>query len=390
MIKVGIVGYGNLGKAVERDILTSRSFQLIKIFSRRNPNLLQSPFSIEFESLDKLQNYSNEIDLLFLCGGSFSDIEGIGLKAIKNFCTVDAFDTHSKLHQYKEKLDFFAKANNNVGLTAFGWDPGILSQVRTIFAGIAGENNVFTFWGKGVSQGHSDALRQLGGVENAIQFTIPNKKEISKLLSQPNYCPKNNDLHHRVCFVSLNETQKNDKNFNKNCKNLNKNDENFNEIDINNEQIIIKSNQKDDKKYQNNSIKMAKNIAKIDKKLSKKGKKEAILLQKTLIKKQIQELPNYFAGQKTTIHFVNKNKVLKLQRNMKHKGTVISHFMLTDSRWAKMKFEIEMNDNPSLTARMMTVAGKIAMKLFEEKKFGGYSILDIPPKYFLNNDDSLL
>lgn len=316
MIRVGIVGYGNLGKAVEREIVINKEFQLVKIFSRRNIKILQSPFDSKFEKLNKLENYSKKIDLLFLCGGSFGDIEKIGLKAIKNFCTVDAFDTHSKLHKYKEDIDSIAKENNKVGLIAFGWDPGILSQIRTIFAGIAGEHNVSTFWGEGVSQGHSDALRQIDDVENAIQFTIPNKNEMKNVLNQPNYKPDDNNKHRRVCFV-----------------------------------------------------------------VTKNPKK---------VGKQIRQMPNYFAGQKTTIHYVDNEKVIELQKDMKHRGLVVSHFMLPNCYRAKMKFEIEMQNNPSLTARIMIVGGKIAMKLYEEEKFGGYSILDIPPKYFLDKDDKML
>ncbi len=327
MIKVGIVGYGNLGKAVEREIAISKDLQLVKIFSRRNIKSLQSPFGSEFENVDKLEKYSNKIDSLVLCGGSYSDIEKIGLRAIKNFCTVDAFDTHSKLHEYKEKLGIVAKEKGKVALTAFGWDPGVLSLIRTVFAGIAGENNVSTFWGEGVSQGHSDALRRLDGVENAIQFTVPNKNEIKNVLTQPNFTPINKNMHRRVCYVALKKSEEN----------------------------------------------------------------KAILLKKRCeIRKQIREMPNYFAGQKTTIHFVDNEKVKELQKDMRHKGLVMSHFMLPNCYSSLMKFEIEMQNNPALTARIMIVALKIAMKFYEEEKFGGYSILDIPPKYFLNKDDKLL
>ena len=355
MIKIGIVGYGNLGKAVEREIAINKELQLVKIFSRRNIKTLQSPFGSKFEKLEKIANYSGKIDLLFLCSGSFSDIEKIGLKAIKNFCTVDAFDTHSKLHKYKEKLDKIAKENYKVGLTAFGWDPGILSQIRTVFAGLAGEHNVSTFWGEGVSQGHSDALRRIDGVENAIQFTIPNKKEIKKVLTQPNYRPTDENKHHRLCYVALKDFEENDNNLDK------------------------------------NSEKYAKNITKSGKNSIKNDGNRAILLKKRYkIRKQIREMPNYFAGQKTTIHFVDSEKVKEMQKNMKHKGLVVSHFMLPNCHSAMLKFEIEMHNNPSLTARIMIVGGKIAMKFYEEEKFGGYSILDIPPKYFLNKNDKLL
>ncbi len=372
MIKVGIVGYGNLGKAVERDILINSNFQLVKIFSRRNIKMLQSPFNNEFENINNLQNYAGDIDLLFLCGGSFSDIEEIGLKAVKNFCTVDAFDTHGKLHEYKRKLDLIAKENKTVGLTAFGWDPGILSQIRTIFAGIAGQNNVSTFWGYGISQGHSDALRRLEGVENAVQFTVPNKKEMRKVLTQANYSPNDKDKHRRVCYVALKVAENDAK--------LSENVDKFTEKSA-------KNQQKNGQKQQKNSKKTAKN----SKILIKNSKKTTSFLKKSCsIRKKIENMPNYFAGQKTIVRFVGNEKIVKLQKDMKHKGVVISHFKLTKCYNAKMKFEIEMQNNPALTARVMTIAGKIAIKFYEEKKYGGYSILDIPPKYFLNESDNLL
>ena len=337
MLKVGIVGYGNLGIAVEREIMANKDFELIKIFSRRNKKLLYSPFGSQFENTKNLERYVSKIEILFLCGGSFSDIEEIGVEAIKHFCTVDAFDTHKKLLSHKNNLDKIAKKTNHVALTAFGWDPGILSAVRVLFSGIAGENNLATFWGDGVSQGHSDALRRLPGIENAIQFTIPNKKEIANIQKYPNYHPKEENKHKRICYVA---TQ------------------------------IVDKNSKLDKGY---------NFEK-----NQQQKTE------TNLKKQIKSLPNYFAGQKTVVHFVQNDKVIELQKNMKHKGLVISHWMQPNCYEAKMKFEVEMQNNPSFTARIMIVGANIVSKYIEEKKYGGYSILDIPPRYFFDDYNKLL
>ena len=342
MLKVGIVGYGNLGKAVEREIVACKEFDLIKIFSKRNKKLLSSPFGSKFENTKKLEKYAGKIDVLFLCGGSFSDIEEIGAEAIRNFCTVDAFDTHKKLTFHKGNLDKIAKETKHVALTAFGWDPGLLSAVRAIFAGVAGDNNFATFWGKGVSQGHSDALRRLEGVGNAIQFTIPNKKEIANIQKYPNYHPVDENKHRRICYVAT-------------------------------KQIV-----------ENLKLEKGKNLEKGE------HPKTCQLDFEEGLRKQIKSLPNYFAGQKTTVHFVQDDKVKELQKNMSHQGLVISHWMQPNCYEAMMKFEVSMQNNPSFTARIMVVGANIVSKLIEEEKYGGYSILDIPLKYFCNNCDKLL
>lgn len=347
-MNVGIVGYGNLGKAVEREIATCGEFRLIKIFSRRDGKNLFSPFRSEFEKLDNLENFVNKIDLLFICGGSFDDIEKIGPRAIEHFCTVDAFDTHSKLLGYKQTLDKIAKNSNKVALTAFGWDPGLLSLIRTTMAGITGTEHVSTFWGKGVSQGHSDTLRRIVDVENAIQFTIPNKNEIKRAINQPNYAPKRDNMHKRICFVALKKGQKS---------------ANFLQKIAKNQQFLLK----------------------------KTAKNQRFLLKKQQkIRKFIKEIPNYFAGQRTVVHFVSNEEVENMQKDMSHHGLVVSNFMLPNCYKNLMKFEVDMQNNPALTARIMLIGAKIIFQLFAEKKFGGYSILDIPPKYFLSQNETLL
>lgn len=369
-MNVGIVGYGNLGKAVEREIVASGEFRLIRIFSRRDGKNLSSPFENEFEKLDNLENFVNKIDLLFLCGGSFDDIEKIGPRAIEHFCTVDAFDTHSKLLKYKQTLDKIAKNSNKVALTAFGWDPGLLSLIRTTMAGIAGVEHVSTFWGKGVSQGHSDTLRRIASVENAIQFTIPNKNEIKRAINQPNYAPKLDNMHKRVCFVALKNGQKSanflQKTAKKQCFLLQKTPKN--------QQLLLKKTAKKQRFL-----------------LKKTAKNQRFLLKKQQkIRKFIKEIPNYFAGQKTIVHFVSNEEVANMQKDMSHHGLVVSNFMLPNCYKNLMKFEIDMQDNPALTARIMLVGAKVVFQLFAEKKFGGYSILDIPPKYFLSQNETLL
>lgn len=201
-VNVGIIGYGNLGKGVESALMHSEYFKLVKIFSKRKG--LVSPFNNKFDLTNNLEKYVGKIDILFLCGGSYSDIEEIGPKAIKNFNTVDSFDTHAKLEKYINSLDKEAKTSNKVAVCAGGWDPGLMSMIRLIFNSIAPVHTpANSFWGMGVSQGHSDAIRRVKGVKNAIQYTVPNKKIVGNCYKEFDYTPKGTEKHSRLCYVVL-------------------------------------------------------------------------------------------------------------------------------------------------------------------------------------------
>lgn len=209
-IKVGIVGYGNLGKAVEEIVLKDKRFDLVKIFSRRDG--IKSSFGTKFDKTDNLDCYKGKIDILFLCVGSYSDIEKIGIKAINNFNTVDSFDTHKKLKDYILALDSCAKKNSHVGLCAFGWDPGLMSLIRVLFDSLSFDKSLSNaFWGMGVSQGHSDALRRIFGVENAIQYTVPNIQIVKQCKKLFNYSPQEFLKHKRVCFVAEKQGENKDR-----------------------------------------------------------------------------------------------------------------------------------------------------------------------------------
>ena len=203
-INVGIVGYGNLGKGVESALMNRDCFKLVKIFSKRSG--LVSPFNTKFDLTSNLEKYVGKIDILFLCGGSYSDIEDIGPKAIKMFNTVDSFDTHAKLEKYINALDKDAKKYNKVAVSAGGWDPGLMSMIRLIFNSIAPIHTpANSFWGMGVSQGHSDAIRRVEGVKNAIQYTVPSKKIVDNCYKEFDYTPQGTEKHSRLCYVVLNE-----------------------------------------------------------------------------------------------------------------------------------------------------------------------------------------
>lgn len=188
MLNVGIVGYGNIGKSVENQIKKYNDIKLIKIFSSRNvPNC---------ESVENIEEYEGKIDLMFLCVGSKSDLERVAYRLIPHFCLIDCYDNHSRLKEYIAKMNELAILYKKVSLVGMGWDPGIFSLIRAVCC-VAG-CKPYTFWGKGVSQGHTQALKTIKGVKDAVQFTIPNKSARRMIKNGVEF---NGELHKRVCYV---------------------------------------------------------------------------------------------------------------------------------------------------------------------------------------------
>lgn len=199
-INIGIVGYGNLGKAVEQNVLSNKNFNLIAIFSRRN---VTSKFNTKIEHYENIFDYKNKIDVMILCGGSKCDLEWQTAEIINHFDIINSFDTHKKIASEYKKLNIVAKKTKHRGIICCGWDPGIFSIARGLFSAIS-NNHSYTFWGKGVSLGHSEALRQIKNVDDGIQFTVPNKDAITK--AKKGTLESDTPLHFRECFVSANKT----------------------------------------------------------------------------------------------------------------------------------------------------------------------------------------
>lgn len=199
-IRVAIMGYGNLGKAVEEIVLSRKEFDLVVIFSRRK---VKSEFGTNVRDVKDSKLYVGKIDVVFLTMGSFCDIENFAYGLAKNFNFVDSFDTHSKLTKYISNLDLIAKTSNTVTLSAFGWDPGLLSWVRVMLDSLSFNDSLSnTFWGKGISQGHSNAIREICGVENALQYTIPDEQIVKKCRRLFDYNPTDFEKHKRFCLVA--------------------------------------------------------------------------------------------------------------------------------------------------------------------------------------------
>ena len=198
-IRVGIVGYGNLGKGAELALRNNPDFQLVGIFTRRDISDIDSISNIIH--ISKILEYQDKIDVMILCGGSAKDLPEQGPKLANYFNTVDSYDNHGNIPKYFEAMDKIAKEGGKVSLISAGWDPGLFSMNRLLGQAIFPKGNFYTFWGKGVSQGHSDAIKKIEGVKNAIQYTIPSEEAMNEVRAGKTPKLTNGDKHKRVCYV---------------------------------------------------------------------------------------------------------------------------------------------------------------------------------------------
>lgn len=207
MAKVAICGYGNLGRGVEKALSNpaNRDMELTAIFTRRNPQDIHPASGVDVIHIDEINNYVGEIDVVILCGGSAKDLPEQGPKIAKHFSTVDSFDTHAKIPQYYAKMSAASIANGNVSIISVGWDPGMFSLARLYGESILPDGNNYTFWGTGVSQGHSDAIRRIDGVLDAKQYTVPIKEAMNRVRTGENPELSTREKHKRVCYVVAKE-----------------------------------------------------------------------------------------------------------------------------------------------------------------------------------------
>ncbi|MBA9083628.1 diaminopimelate dehydrogenase [Fontibacillus solani] len=202
-IKVGIVGYGNLGRGVEKAIQQNPDFELRAIFSRRNPDDVAAANGVVH--ISEVEKYKGDIDVLILCGGSATDLPEQGPELSALFNTVDSFDTHAKIPEYFEKVNASAIKGGNVSVISTGWDPGLFSLNRLLAEAVLPEGKEYTFWGKGVSQGHSDAIRRVSGVKNGVQYTIPVEAAVESVRKGENPELGTKEKHLRECYVVAEE-----------------------------------------------------------------------------------------------------------------------------------------------------------------------------------------
>lgn len=206
MIRVGIVGYGNIGRGVELAIERNADMELVAVVTRRNPEAVQVlTEGVKKVHMDDILSLKDEVDILILCGGSATDLPVMGPELAKHFNTIDSFDTHAKIPEYFANMDAAAKEGNHVNIISVGWDPGMFSLNRIYAESILVQGSTYTFWGKGVSQGHSDAIRRIPGVKNAIQYTVPIEKAVEEVRSGSEPQLTTREKHLRECYVVAEE-----------------------------------------------------------------------------------------------------------------------------------------------------------------------------------------
>jgi diaminopimelate dehydrogenase len=199
LIKVGIVGFGNIGKGVQQALAQNPDFSLSAIFTRRDP--LETSIGEKAVHISHIKKYKGEIDVMVLCGGSATDLPEQTPEIAEDFNTLDSFDNHNNIPDYFNRLDEVAKKSGTLSLISSGWDPGLFSINRLLGQAILPHGQDYTFWGEGVSQGHSDAVRRIEGVKLAIQYTVPIKSAIDAVRRGSNIELTQRERHERICFV---------------------------------------------------------------------------------------------------------------------------------------------------------------------------------------------
>lgn len=310
MIKVGIVGYGNLGRGVSLELEKAKDMQCVGIFTRRNPSTVKPVTNLKVYPVSELAKFKGQLDVLLLCGGSATDLPNTTAEYLKDFNTVDSFDTHAKIPEYYAKLEKVAKANGTLSAISIGWDPGLFSIARAIFGAVLPDGKDYTFWGKGVSQGHSDALRRINGVKNAIQYTIPKDDALNLVRSGTNPDLSAGDKHLRECFVALEDGA------------------------------------------------------------------DALA-----IETEIKEMPNYFKGYDTIVHFVSDEQVKGMQKKLSHGGFVIRSGNTADNNSHILELSLKLDSNPEFTGSVLVAYARAVARLSKEGKTGVVTVYDVPLKY---------
>lgn len=200
-MKIGIYGYGNLGRGVEYCAAQNSDTEVFGVFTRRDPKAVKTALGAKVYSAGDALKYKDDIDVMIICGGSATDLPKITPMLAKDFSVVDSFDTHPKIPEHFKAVDSAAKEGGTLALISAGWDPGMFSLNRIYAESILPSGKTYTFWGKGVSQGHSDAVRRIEGVLDARQYTIPKESALSLVRSGENPELTTRDKHLRECFV---------------------------------------------------------------------------------------------------------------------------------------------------------------------------------------------
>lgn len=204
-MKIGIYGYGNLGKGVELAVNDAADMELVAVFTRRDPESVRTLTGVKVVSSEKILEYKDKIDVLILCGGSATDLPEMTPSLAEHFNVVDSFDTHAKIPEHFDAVDRMATLSSHTALISAGWDPGLFSLARLYAMAALPNGTDYTFWGRGISQGHSDAIRRISGVIDARQYTVPVPEAIGAVKSGETPSLATREKHRRECYVVCEE-----------------------------------------------------------------------------------------------------------------------------------------------------------------------------------------
>lgn len=206
MIRIGIAGYGNLGKGVESAVKNAADMELVAVFTRRDPESVKiKTDGVKAYSFDSIADFKDKIDVIVNCGGSATDLPVTTPAIAENFSVIDSFDTHARIPEHFANVDAKAKEGGNIAVISVGWDPGMFSLNRLYMNAILPNGKDYTFWGRGVSQGHSDAIRRIDGVVDARQYTVPVESAVESVRNGENPELTTRQKHTRECYVVVEE-----------------------------------------------------------------------------------------------------------------------------------------------------------------------------------------
>lgn len=204
-MRIAIAGYGNLGRGVECAVQNAPDAELVGVFTRRNPEDVQTQTGVPVYPMEAAAGMADQIDVMILCGGSANDLPKQTAELAAYFNVIDSFDTHAKIPEHFDTVDAVCKKSGKIGIISVGWDPGLFSLNRLYAQAVLPNGKDYTFWGKGVSQGHSDAIRRIPGVKDARQYTIPVEEAVERVRRGENPELSTREKHTRECFVVAEE-----------------------------------------------------------------------------------------------------------------------------------------------------------------------------------------
>ena len=309
MINIGIVGYGNLGRGVRGALERNPDMELAAILTRRPVEVKREVGDITVVALDEESAFKNvPIDVMILCGGSKEDTPEQGPLFARSFSTVDSFDTHADVADYFQHMDVTAREHSNVSIISAGWDPGIFSLERVVGDAFLPGSKGYTFWGPGVSQGHSDAARRVKGVTDARQYTVPVEGVIDQVRGGSTSDFSRREMHKRVVYAVAPDVSDHER-----------------------------------------------------------------------IRKEIVEMPNYYADYDTEVLFITEEEMRKDHSSYPHGGFVLTSGLTGENNRQVLEYRCQLSSNPEFTGSVLVACARAAYRLKQNGARGAFTLLDVPP-----------